>query len=149
MVRMNHIHNYTSFLNEASREVRIFDLEEELENLEADIKQAYSDMENDPDIEIEGGPVADEWGGKIDKMEKEVEKIKEKIAKLKIPIKPREPKPFTDAKKLLTKNIDDIKQSMKSYPDRTVQQQAEIYKKRYKIKDGLETIATALKEIIK
>jgi hypothetical protein len=54
----------------------------------------------------------------------------------------------SDSKKKLTKNIEDIKRSIKSWPDRTVEQQAVIYKKRYEIQDSLEEVTRVLEEIL-
>ena len=147
------IHNFKSFVNESYDDFGTATyrkhqaLEQEIKELKDDIKQAWSDMENDPDIEIEGGPVADSWAEKIENMETELKKLEEKIKKIENP-KARERRTVqTDAKKKLTKNIEDINRSVKSWPDRTLQQQAEIYKTRYKITDDLDTIVAVLKEL--
>jgi len=154
---MKRIHTYESFLNEAkplfsATENKIMDLQQELKDLKSDLKQAWTDMENDPDIEPEGGKIADEWGGKLEDLQKQIEMIEAKIEKLENPTKKKaktyeEITPVGIAKKSLLNNIVDIKKSIKSWPDRTVQQQAEIYKKRYGMKAELADIATALGEI--
>jgi hypothetical protein len=133
-------------------------LQQELKDLKQELKDAFSDMENDPKIEPEGGKVADEWGGKlndieenIEKKKKEIEKLEAKIYKMENPAQRKNSTlaatPKDAAKHLLMKNIEDIKISMRSWPDRTIPQQAEIYKKRYKLVQDVEDIAAALTEL--
>jgi hypothetical protein len=46
--------------------------------------------------------------------------------------------------KKILKNLEDIKRSIKSWPDRTIPQQAEIYKTRYKIAADVAEIGNIL-----
>lgn len=169
---MKRIHTYESFINEAyddqgtplnkkwtDAQDELASLEQELKDLKQDLKQAFSDMENDPNIEPEGGKVADEWGGKlndieeeIEKKKKEIEKLLAKIDKMENPTKRKDSTkadtPKDAAKAILVRyHLDDIKTSMKAWPDRTIQQQAEIYKKRYKLVQDVEDISAALAEL--
>ena len=168
---MKRIHTYESFINEAyddygtplnakwtEAQDELASLDQELKDLKRDLKDAFSDMENDPDIKPEGGKVADEWGGKLNKIEEDIEKKKKEIEKLVAKIdKMENPTPRKNsttattpkdaAKALLLKKIEDIKVSMKAWPDRTIQQQAVIYKKRYNLVQDVEDIATALEEL--
>ena len=50
--------------------------EGELADLEARLAQLWIEMENDPDIEMEGGPVADQYADEIYKLEKEIAALK-------------------------------------------------------------------------
>ena len=50
------------------------------EVLELRIKNLYSEMENDPEIELEGGPVADQYGDELNKLENKLYKINKQIA---------------------------------------------------------------------
>lgn len=144
------IHNFEQFVNEAYDDYgtpmwhKYTELQDELASLKQELKDLYSDMENDPEIEIEGGKVADEWGDKIEKKEAEIKKIDDKINKMENPgpRKAREKK--SDAEAKLNKNIEDIKRSIKSWPERTIPQQAEIYKTRYKIDADVAEIANVL-----
>lgn len=145
------IHNFESFVNEALTVAyssqRLMNLKQAKKELEEELKDLFRQMEDDPELEPEGGKVADEWGAKLEQKEKEIAKIKAKINKMETSTQraPREAQ--GDAKKKLTKNIDDIKNSRKFYPERTIEQQAEIYKKRYKIDDEVEKITAVLKEL--
>lgn len=147
------IHRFESFINESSREDKIYDLKQERNELQNDIRQAWSDMENDPDIEPEGGKIADEWGGKLNKMEAELEKLTAKIDKMENPAArkastAKEETPVAQIKKIFSKYIDDINQSRKSWPDRTVEEQAVIYKRRYlSDKADLEDVKKAIDEL--
>lgn len=167
---MKRIQNFESFINEAAYEKygtasywKYEELKDELKDLKSDLKQAWIDMENDPKIEIEGGPVADAWGGKIEKLENDITDVEAKIAKMESkPVKKeltydevmaKETPEYKakikveDAKKSLLNKIDDIKKSILAWPDRTIPEQAEIYKKRYGLKAELADIATALTEL--
>lgn len=158
-------HTFESF-NEAKdlfskTELKIMDLNDELKDLKSDLKQAKIDMEGDPEIEIEGGPVANEWGKKIMDLEDQIEKTKAKIQKLETPRKPGVKKELTyeeainkdkikakkTAKSYIEKEKEDILRSMKSYPNRSYTEQAIIYKKRYNIPGDLEYIEDILKEL--
>ena len=50
------------------------------EVLELRIKNLYSEMENDPEIELEGGPVADQYGDELNKLENRLYKVNKQIA---------------------------------------------------------------------
>jgi hypothetical protein len=147
------IHNFSKFVNEAysqsERYYKILNLQKERDEKQEELNQMRIDMEEDPDIEIEGGPIADKWGGELNRQEKEIEKLDNQIEKLENPVtrKKREAGIQSDAKKKLLKNIEDVKRSMKSWPDRTIEEQAAIYKKRYGITDEVNTVIDAIKEL--
>lgn len=42
-------------------------------------KETFSEMENDPDIELEGGPVADKYGDALNKLDTLKQKVLSKI----------------------------------------------------------------------
>ncbi len=167
------IHNFKKFIDEAyddhgtplnrkwtEAQDELASLDHELKNLKQDLKQAFSDMENDPDIEPEGGKVADEWGAKLNDIEeeiaakkKEIEELEAKIDKMENPAA-RKKKELTyeeaihmETIKTINKNIDDIKKSRTTWPDRTIEQEAEIYKKRYGINGDIEGVLYALKKL--
>ena len=50
------------------------------EVLELRIKNLYREMENDPEIEIEGGPIADQYGDELNKLENKLYKVNKQIA---------------------------------------------------------------------
>jgi len=146
---MKHVKLFEAFVSEeikfgTAKWDKFTNLQDELASLKQELKDAWSDMENDPEIEVEGGPVADEWGEKIEKIEDEIKKIEDKIEKMENP-SPRKPRADKgDSKKILLKNIEDIKNSRKTYPDRTIEQQALIYKKRFKISDDENKIVQSI-----
>jgi hypothetical protein len=47
----------------------VLELREEKHDLELRINNLYKEMENDPEIELEGGPVADQYGDELNKLE--------------------------------------------------------------------------------
>jgi hypothetical protein len=57
----------------------ILDLRDEKGDLERRIKNLYREMENDPDIEGEGGAVADQYGDELNKLETRLYKIMKQI----------------------------------------------------------------------
>ena len=57
----------------------ILDLRDEEGDLEKRISNLYREMENDPDIEAEGGPLADQYGDELNKLETRLFKIKKLI----------------------------------------------------------------------
>jgi hypothetical protein len=57
----------------------VLELREEKHDLELRIKNLYREMENDPEIEIEGGPVCDRYGDEIWKLERRLEVVKIQI----------------------------------------------------------------------
>ena len=54
----------------------IWENKEEIADLQARLDQVWREMENDPDIEPEGGPVADQYADEIHKLEKEIAALK-------------------------------------------------------------------------
>ena len=58
----------------------VLDLRDEKHDLELVIKNLYSEMENDPEIEVEGGPVCDQYGDELNKLENKLYKISKQIA---------------------------------------------------------------------
>ena len=59
----------------------VLDLRDEKHDLELRIKNLYREMENDPEIEVEGGPVADQYGDELNKLENRLYKVNKQIAK--------------------------------------------------------------------
>ena len=59
---------------------QVLDLRGEKRDLELQINNIYREMENDPDIEPEGGPVADEYGDTLNRLETRLYKINKQIA---------------------------------------------------------------------
>ena len=43
----------------------VLELRDEKHDLELRIKNLYREMENDPEIEVEGGPVCDQYGDEL------------------------------------------------------------------------------------
>lgn len=146
---MGKIHNFKSYIDESyNKNSELLQLKQDKKDLEAELKQAWMDMENDPDIEPEGGPVADSWGGKLEDLQKEIEKLDTKIKKMEAPKAKKEENPLAETKKVLMKHAEEIKRSVQSWPDRTLEQAAEIYKKRYFDNDFDQSlIVKALKEL--
>ena len=58
----------------------VLELRDEKHDLELRIKNLYSEMENDPEIELEGGPVADQYGDELNKLENRLYKFNKQIA---------------------------------------------------------------------
>ncbi len=56
------------------------DLRGEKQELEQQISNLYREMEKDPDIEPEGGPVADQYGDTLNRLEARLYKINKQIA---------------------------------------------------------------------
>ena len=56
------------------------DLRDEKKDLELRISNLYREMESDPDIEPEGGPVADQYGDELNRLETRLYKINKEIA---------------------------------------------------------------------
>ena len=56
------------------------DLRDEKQDLEREISNLYREMESDPDIEPEGGPVADQYGDTLNRLEDRLYKINKQIA---------------------------------------------------------------------
>ena len=57
----------------------VLDLRDEKHDLELLINNLYREMENDPEIEAEGGPVCDQYGDEIWKLERRLEVVKIQI----------------------------------------------------------------------
>ena len=57
----------------------VLDLRGEKIDLELRIKNLYREMENDPDIEAEGGAVADQYGDELNKLETRLYKVMKQI----------------------------------------------------------------------
>ena len=58
----------------------VLDLRDEKQDLELRIKYLYREMENDPEIEAEGGPVCDQYGDELNKLENRLYKVNKQIA---------------------------------------------------------------------
>jgi len=58
----------------------VLDLRDEKGDLERRIKNLYREMESDPDVEAEGGAVADQYGDELNKLETRLLKVKKQIA---------------------------------------------------------------------
>ena len=58
----------------------VLDLRDEKHDLELRIKNFYREMENDPEIEAEGGPVCDQYGDELNKLENRLYKVSKQIA---------------------------------------------------------------------
>ena len=58
----------------------VLDLRAEKQDLELRIKNLYREMENDPEIEAEGGPVCDQYGDELNKLENRLYKVNKQIA---------------------------------------------------------------------
>jgi hypothetical protein len=56
------------------------DLRGEKQDLEQQISNLYREMETDPDVEAEGGPVADQYGDTLNRLETRLYKINKEIA---------------------------------------------------------------------
>jgi len=56
------------------------DLRDEKKDLELRISNLYREMESDPDVEAEGGPVADQYGDELNRLETRLYKINKEIA---------------------------------------------------------------------
>ena len=59
---------------------QVLDLRDEKQDLEREISNVYREMQKDPDIEAEGGPVADEYGDTLNRLEARLYKINKQIA---------------------------------------------------------------------
>jgi len=57
----------------------VLDLRDEKGDLERRIKNLYREMENDPDVEGEGGAVADQYGDELNKLETRLYKVMKQI----------------------------------------------------------------------
>jgi len=53
----------------------VLDLRNEKVDLESRINNLYREMENDPEIEAEGGTVADQYGDELNKLEGRLYKV--------------------------------------------------------------------------
>lgn len=71
---------YYSEYNKAATQINR--LTDQLEELEDKRKEMMSDMENDPDIEHEGGPVANRYGNSLNKIDIKIDKLETKIKEL-------------------------------------------------------------------
>ena len=58
----------------------VLDLRDEKHDLELLINNLYREMENDPEIEAEGGPVCDQYGDELNKLENRLFKVNKQIA---------------------------------------------------------------------
>ena len=58
----------------------VLDLRDEKHDLELLINNLYREMENDPEIEAEGGPVCDQYGDELNKLENRLYKVNNQIA---------------------------------------------------------------------
>ena len=59
----------------------VLELRDEKHDLELRINNLYKEMENDPEIELEGGPVADQYGDELNKLENRLYEVNKQIAK--------------------------------------------------------------------
>ena len=66
-------------LNEAIDYDEALTLRGMLADYEKEREQIFRDMENDPSIEPEGGPVADEYGDRLNKLEDKIYKVRKQL----------------------------------------------------------------------
>ena len=59
---------------------KVLDLRDEKRDLELRIKDLYREMENNPEVEAEGGPVCNQYGDELNKLEDKLYKINKQIA---------------------------------------------------------------------
>jgi len=59
---------------------QVLDLRDEKQDLERQISNLYREMESDPDVEAEGGEVADQYGDTLNRLEARLYKINKQIA---------------------------------------------------------------------
>lgn len=158
---MKFLKTLESFINEAKKsalelEDHIRDLETELKDLKRELKSLFEEQD------LEAGEKGEDWtdadanryGAQMNEVEKKIESKQEEIKKAEAQLYnltksrgPREPKPGDDIRKILKKNLDDIEKSQKSWPDRTAEEQAKIYKKRYNIEYNVSKIVDIMKEL--
>lgn len=146
---MKHIKLFEQFSELEEGRKSLDDLYSEKKELLNDIKDVRNDMENDqevidqPDASVKGS-AADQYGDKLNKLEAQLEKIDAQIEKVLNP-KGRVEKP--DAYWILQKHIDDAKDSIKKFPERTEEESATIFKKRYNIRCSIESTISAMVEL--
>ena len=140
-------------ISEGVLEDKVFGLYDELASLKQERKDLDRDMEN------EAGQKGDAWtdedanryGELMNVKDKEIEKIEAEVAKLSTrldnyhnPKGPRVPIPGSDALRKAKANFEDIERSIRSWPDRSPEEVADIMKKRYGMQDSTEDIANVL-----
>jgi len=57
-----------------------------LEELQNKSTEVYKDMENDPDVELEGGRVANHYGSILNRIDKQIQKVRKQIEILENPV---------------------------------------------------------------
>lgn len=150
VINLKNIYTMITSINEFKSNInenRISMLNDAIRNLVAQIQNKRWEMENDPELIADtSGPLAQKYGQELNELEEQLAKEKAKLDK--IMKKQRAPgKPKSDSKKILLANAEDIRRSRRIYPERTIGEQAAIYKKWYNITDDENTIANVLVEI--
>lgn len=133
---------------------------EALDELNDELKDLLRDRrELDRDMEEEAGEKGDKWTDadanrygeqmnrkdeEIEKKEKEIKLAQEKLDKFS---EPKEKKAGDVSYAILKKNIEDIKKSIKAWPERSTKGQAEIYKTRYNMGEDIPSIMIAIEKL--
>lgn len=149
--------------NEAYNFKRKQELEDELHTLIDELSDLEKEREQlDTDMENEAGQAGDKWTDddanrygvymdnkdrEIEKKKKEIQKAQEIFDKFESSRKSRVIKPGDISYKILKLHIDDLKSSIKSWPNRNDKEQAEIYKKRYGISEDIPSIIIAINKL--
>lgn len=159
---MKQIKTYNDFVNEAfnweadrNRRDKMETAKEELDDLLDRRKQMDIDMEEEAGEKGDdfGDEEGNKWGAEMNKLDKQIEKARAKYEKAKEVYDnegrrgPRASKELTAeeaATKQLKANLDSVKASIKSYPDRTPKEAAKIFKDRYRLNMDVDSIASAL-----
>jgi len=58
------------------------DIEAEMMNTSAAIQDKYKEMENDPNIEVQGGPIADRYGEELKQLEDKHKNLRAQFAEI-------------------------------------------------------------------
>lgn len=161
---MKKIHTFDQF-NESYKfsgysSKKEMDAADALDQLKDELKDLLRDRrELDRDMEEEAGEKGDKWtdadanrygsqmnkkDDEIEKMEKEIKVAQEKFDKFS---EPKEKKAGDVSYTILKKNLEDIKKSIKAWPERSFKGQAEIYKTRYNMGEDIPAIIVALEKL--
>lgn len=66
----------------AKAQAKIIKIDSKLKSLNSERERIFSEMENDPEIEAEGGKIADAYGKRINKLDSEISNLENELRSL-------------------------------------------------------------------
>lgn len=119
--------------------------------LNIDMEQELGSLAETNELETEQGvELRDDYGRRLEDLDNQIKQAKNIydtaiLAKSNYEQLKTKVDPIQDVKKILMNNIDSVKSSFTAFKERTLEEQAAIFKTRFQINDDIDTIVQAIK----